>query len=59
MDPGDGSLAAVATVQPYEGPLYEQHLEACTAVEVSGVSLLQLDQRIEATSLPLVIETTL
>jgi hypothetical protein len=55
----DGLLASLATVKLYDGPAYRKDLEACIPAEDSGALLLQLDQRIEATSLPVVTETTL
>jgi len=55
----DGSLAALMTVKVYDGPLYEKDFEACTPAVDWGGSLLQLDQRTDATTLPLVVETTL
>lgn len=55
----DGSLAALLTVEAYDGPLYQKDLEACTLAEDTGGSPLRLGQRIEATTLPVVVETTL
>jgi hypothetical protein len=47
------------TVKAYDGPSYEKFFEACIPAEALAVTLLQLDQRIDTTSLPLVVETTL
>jgi hypothetical protein len=57
-----GALIAVSTLKPYTGPLYGHSDGACIRGPEDGsedAMLLELDQRIEASALPQVFETTL
>jgi len=54
----DGRLAALFTVKVYDGPAYGIDNGVC-APNASVADLLQLDQRLDISSLPQVVETTL
>jgi|GEM_PF-6191497 len=54
----DGTPTALATVKVYDGPRYQKDLDVRSPVDDGGFTLLQLGQRIDATTLPLVVETT-
>jgi hypothetical protein len=55
----DGSLAAVATVKAYEGPVYTVDAGGCVPMQYVPDSLVQLDQRVDISTMPEVFETTL
>lgn len=55
------ALTAISTVKVYEGPVYHFSDELCVSSMTDGTEgeLLTLDRRIEASDMPLVVETTL
>jgi hypothetical protein len=53
-----GVLSAVSTVKAHSGPVYRIEDEVCVP-RVSDIGLLALDRKTEASTLPIVFETTL
>lgn len=54
----DGSLAAIATVKAYDGPVYTIDSGSCI-LKPTGDPVVQLDQRVDISAFPEVFETTL
>lgn len=55
----EGALVATSSVKPYDGPVYGFDNGNSCAPTMAAYDLLELDQRVDVSSLPEVFETTL